>query len=640
MKFSMMVTMLLVLLSCTEWRASDSGGSAQYEDLQYEFPSLVHTFECLDSDALLVQTGALHSLPLFRLLYEDAMQVPAKGIKLCDAFIRDCRNPEAILYHTFRMLGAPAGGHGPPLASTSPRSHTIPSSDNLDLVISELTNKIGFSFLKEGERSWKILPLEIRIRILETLYAMEEADLVLQQFIGPIMDVAEFEKGNGIKQMLTSLMEPWHNKQLINLSAITYIEKADLRKLSFASRLLATELSRLSRINSTEIPVAFKNCLISTNLGQIGIFGSGNDTIDGTFALLIDLGGDDLHTGNIASPVSFRNPISMIIDLAGDDTYDAQNGYLVNGCMGFGMLIDVAGKDLYQSENSGIASACYGTAMLYDMQGDDIYLSHSGFSQGVAHLGSGVLVDLEGDDEYCCNNSSQGYGGTMGTGLLMDLSGDDKYNYSHETPSFVQGASRGRWAEATDGHTLGGGLGIFIEGGGSDQYHANSFSQGAAYFMGTGLFFDLQGDDHYYAVSHSQGYGAHYSLSAFFEMSGDDRYNPGVDSLQITQILGSGRDLSVGWFIEEKGDDSYYFGNRSAGIGDLNGIGIMWDRRGSDTYTWYQNSLHPRSPSMGQTMKLTPGMRIGPRIINFPKGEQLGVFRDDHQSKRIIVPKK
>ncbi|RLE01618.1 MAG: hypothetical protein DRJ13_06670, partial [Bacteroidetes bacterium] len=159
-------------------------------------------------------------------------------------------------------------------------------------------------------------------------------------------------------------------------------------------------------------------------------------------------------------------------------------------------------------------------------------------------------------------------------------------------------------------------------------------------FMGTGLFFDLQGDDHYYAVSHSQGYGAHYSLSAFFEMSGDDRYNPGVDSLQITQILGSGRDLSVGWFIEEKGDDSYYFGNRSAGIGDLNGIGIMWDRRGSDTYTWYQNSLHPRSPSMGQTMKLTPGMRIGPRIINFPKGEQLGVFRDDHQSKRIIVPKK
>ena len=147
--------------------------------------------------------------------------------------------------------------------------------------------------------------------------------------------------------------------------------------------------------------------------------------------------------------------------------------------------------------------------------------------------------------------------------------------------------------------------------------------------MGAGIVMDAGGDDRYDAVSHSQGYAAHFALAAFFDKTGNDLYNSGVDSLKITQIMGGGRDLSFGCLIEGSGDDRYYFGNRSAGIGDLEGIGIFWDRSGRDGFTWHRNQLNKDSPSMGKTIGPANGMGIGLRLFSDPSKSPTGVFRND-----------
>jgi len=596
--------------SCTEGERRESDDGNLFGNIRKEFPALAGASGSLSKQAMLVNTGARNVLPAFTLLYEDHLLIPEAATSLCNALVEASHKPEALLYHSFLMLGAPAGGMGPPLAGTGIE-----------------VRPLEFAFCDEGEQDWELLPGEFKRGLREAIRGWILAESVLKEFLSPL----------GTDRHLESLMEPWRDRELDNFESLDLIEKADLRKLAFASRLMASSLSSLTGFKSESAPEGFEQCIMETQIGRVGIFGSKRDTLKSGFALLIDLGGDDLYQGHIASPRTGSSSIAVVVDFAGNDTYEAGDGFLLNSCQGIGMLFDLAGNDCYISDSSGLASACYGTSLLYDRLGDDQYQSTSGFSQGAAHVGSALLIDLEGDDEYSSSGSSQGYGGTLGLGLLMDLAGCDIYNHGQSTSSFVQGAGRGRWAEATDGHSLGGGLGIFIEAGGADQYYAESFSQGASYFTGLGLFFDLGGDDQYTARSHSQAYAAHFGLAGFFELKGDDSYNTGADFNQITQVLGGGRDLSASWFIEEEGDDTYHFGNRSCGIGDLNGVGILWDRSGDDTYIWHKNKLNAGSPSLGQAFSLPEGMSRGLRLGSHPAGKKTGQFRDDQKRKLVRI---
>jgi len=581
---------------------------------------LEHGFDAWNTSELLTLAGEGYLTPAFSLLYEDPLQVPEAAYSLCNDLVNGCRSPETLLYHCYRLLGAPAGGFGPPLAGTE-----IPN------------RQIEYTLTGCSRSNWETLPLEFRSGILDFLQGWKEAEEVLQQFVVPLETAMNINGKAQADRYHEMLMEPWKERNLSRFGSLDLIGKADLRKLSCASRLLASSVATLTGYAGIACPEHFVSCVLETELGQVRIYGGKSDTIEYAGGLVIDLGGDDLYRGNIASSVLGEHNISVVIDFAGDDSYRSEDGYLVNGSLGIGMLFDLSGNDQYYAGQAGVASSCYGTSLLYDRSGDDSYVTRSAFSQGAAHLGASLLVDLEGDDVYCSSGGSQGYGGTLGVGLLLDMEGDDRYNLENDSVSFVQGSGRGRWAEASDGHSLGGGIGIFVDAAGADIYYAGSFSQGASYFTGTGLFMDLEGNDHYYARSHSQGYGAHFALAGFFERKGDDHYNEGTDYTQITQLLGGGRDLSAGWFIDEEGDDRYHFGNRSAGIGDLNGLGILWDRKGHDSYTWHQNRVNAGSPSMGQTIELSEGMATSSRLLTYPEIQNLGVFLDERGKKKIIL---
>ena len=608
-----------ILGGCTGSNAPPAADPLNMMDLRSELPSLDSSEKKMDYRVAEISSGARHILPAFQVLYDDPLQYPVFGGRLSTLLVRDYRQPEALLHHAFMVLGAPAGGWGPPLAG-----------------LQEIENEFSFHFTGDNGNAWESLPMNIRALILDAMKGILEAGRITSEFTAPIgRMISEYGLSNG-ELFREKLMEPWKHRQLVEFGMLDLAGEADLRKLSFASRLMASQLQKLAGMDVQDVGAGFRSCFMETVMGRVGIFGRGNDTITGDWCLVIDLGGDDLYTGTMASPSGMDRPFALVADLGGDDTYDSGEGSLVNACMGIGMLMDVSGHDHYLSGKEGMVSACYGTALLFDMEGDDLYSCDGGYSLGAAHVGAGILADLTGDDRYLSGDCSQGYGGTMGLGLLLDGAGSDLYNSTRHCPSFVQGAARGRWAEATDGHSLGGGLGILVDCGGADEYHAGSFSQGAGYFLGGGFFADLEGNDRYQAESHSQGYAAHFALGAFYDKSGDDRYNEGTDPLKITQILGGGRDCSFGFFLDGAGDDRYHLGNRSMGIGDLNGIGVFWDRDGDDSYTWHKNRVNQGSASMGKTIGPTPGTGTGPRLFDVPSGNRLGIFRDD-QGIRMVT---
>jgi hypothetical protein len=610
------ILLLFSLVSCRDAGHMPSADPDPYKILTQEFTGLEEATSILDMETLKLNTGLRHCLPAFQLWYERFPELPRTAEQLCMDLLEDIRDPQALLYHAYSLLAAPAGGHGPPLTG-----------------VSEDKRAVSFHLNEEGEKQWQLLPAAMQAKITAYVLAWEQSARVLEQFLEPLREALQKAEYIGAEPA-DWFMEPWREKQLYSFTTVDLIQAADLRKLSFASRLLAGALKDFIQLPSAGLVDDFKFCELETEMGSIGIFGKGRDTIPGGYGLVIDLGGDDLYTGDIACAA--EDAISVVLDFSGNDSYLAEDGTLVRACPGIAMLFDLDGDDEYHTGKAGLASACYGTSMICDLRGNDTYRSGSAYSQGTAHLGAALLVDLEGDDIYSSRGYAQGFGGTLGIGMLLDLSGDDQYNPGHSGPAFVLGSGRGRWAAASDGHSLGGGLGVLVDAGGSDRYRAGSFSQGASYFTGTGLFFDLDGDDQYDARSHSQGYAAHYAISGFFEMKGNDSYNAGSDYELLTQLLGNGRDRSAAWFVEESGNDTYHMGNRSGGIGDMNGIGILWDRKGRDSLIWHRNQVNAGSPSLGQTVQLSEGMSTGYDITGITPEGPMGWFRMEGKYKLQI----
>src|SRR5207245_3444341 len=99
-------------------------------------------------------------------------------------------------------------------------------------------------------------------------------------------------------------------------------------------------------------------CSVVDEPPALCIGGSGNSTYNKDYALLIDLGGDDLYTNSAGGadpgvPVNGTGsglPVSIVLDLGGNDRYDPVltpgGSRVVEGSAyfgGIGMLVDAAG---------------------------------------------------------------------------------------------------------------------------------------------------------------------------------------------------------------------------------------------------------------------------------------------------------
>jgi hypothetical protein len=312
------------------------------------------------------------------------------------------------------------------------------------------------------------------------------------------------------------------------------------------------------------------------DFGRVVIGDSGVNVYDGDFAVIIDLGGDDIYYS-----ATGQSYFSLIIDEAGDDRYHGGDYGVACGRFGVSILIDNGGDDIYEAQSFSLGAGVFGVGILFDRKGDDRYRGDT-FTQGAAGFGIGILRDEAGNDTYEGALYAQGFAATYGIGILGDGSGNDQYlieekyldeiRYLDHYLSMSQGFSIGFRPD------LSAGIGLLFEKSGNDQYVADIFGQAASYWYGIGAIVEHAGNDNYIAYQYAQGSGIHIALGVLIDEAGDDNYvAKGVSQ-------GCGHDLSLGFLLDKSGSDTYAAFDLSQGAGSANGIGVLVDEQGDDTY--------------------------------------------------------
>lgn len=348
---------------------------------------------------------------------------------------------------------------------------------------------------------------------------------------------------------------------------------------------------------------------VETTWGTIRLTGGGDTSHpDRPTLLIIDTGGNDTYV-NAGANASAGNWLSLVIDTKGNDRYVSDAGLTTTpiaefanrktagaqpgpagALFGLAGIFDLSGNDVYRSHRPGLASARFGVAVLEDEAGDDLYDGYAD-STAFAALGAAILEDQSGVDVYRCFTTSQGSAGVRGAAILVDRAGNDTYEANDKLVDFpspqsaehnislAQGASIGRRADYTDGHSLAGGVGVLYDADGDDTYTCGVFGQGVGYWQGVGMLWDGAGRDAYLGQWYVQGASAHFAVGYMEDVSGADHY---VAKMNMAQ--GAGHDFSVGWLLDREGDDVHEAPNLSLGAGNANGIGIFLDLLGNDKY--------------------------------------------------------
>lgn len=181
--------------------------------------------------------------------------------------------------------------------------------------------------------------------------------------------------------------------------------------------------------------------------------------------------------------------------------------------------------------------------------------------------GAALIIDPGGDDTYV---RAPAFGGAIS--VIVDLGGDDLYLGAdiavRALSALVDLAGDDRYD--TQGPGLGAaiaGASLLVDLAGNDRYQSGYFGQGAAAF-GTGALIDIAGDDEYRLVAWGQGLGLAGGLGLLWDRGGSDRY----------LVAGAADPFNRGLLSGAQGAG---FGFRTVLGG---GIGILRDERGDDRY--------------------------------------------------------
>ncbi len=256
------------------------------------------------------------------------------------------------------------------------------------------------------------------------------------------------------------------------------------------------------------------------------------------------------------------------------------------------LILDLGGDDEY--ENSAGGANALGASSLRARQNNATYVAQNCQATGLPRarginlpgtIGLAVppspsdasrRVD-ENDATYVAGNSPRT---ELPISIVVDLAGNDRY-VSHG--SVAQGAGVF-------------GIGILVDCDGDDVYEAEHLSQGAGFF-GCGLLADYGGRDRFVADTFAQG-AAEFGTGILWQRSGDTTYRA------ARSAQGFGGTQGLGLLLDEAGNDSYFAGGKypcdwlpghnfslAQGFGygmrpfAGGGIGILCDLAGNDHYT-------------------------------------------------------
>lgn len=438
---------------------------------------------------------------------------------------------------------------------------------------------------KHLELAFKNLTPEEKDSLIYTAPSLwaDEADSLQRGYAGALHQEFGLERDTGTTRPTLDVLRLAGKVDLIQLHSAGAVLLAGMETIARRAKLLAqTEGLSKKEVAGVKGLVYDEFALPGGFKAVIG--GTGSNTYQKDYAVIIDLGGDDIYEGRCAGAVgTFSTPVSFVIDLGGDDVY--RNGEkLVNqgaGLFGAGVLWDLSGNDSYTAFHLSQGAGLFGIGVLIDEDGFDTYRAGY-FTQGAGNFGSGVVLERGGDDVYHASSWAQALGGVWGYGLVYDREGDDLYyaggRYRHlpidpdQYRSFAQGFGFG-WRDVASG-----GIGFLYDGNGNDKYLSEVYGQGTSYWFALGMLLDEEGNDLYSAAQYSQGSGIHFSVGALLDWEGDDHYFSRFGPAQ-----GEGHDVAVGWLLDKDGDDVYY-ASGGQGIGLTNSVGIFIDTRGNDDY--------------------------------------------------------
>jgi len=187
--------------------------------------------------------------------------------------------------------------------------------------------------------------------------------------------------------------------------------------------------------------------------------------------------------------------------------------------------------------------------------------------------------------------------------FIFDFGGDDIYNLSYDpahphSTIIIDLGGNDSYRAKTD-FAIGSGclsVGLLLDFGGNDHYDAKSFGIGSGFF-GFGLVYDAGGDDIYSGDTFVEGTGT-FGLGLLIDEGGRDLYNAAM------YAQGFGFTEGMGVVYDLEGSDSYYAGGKykdilryedhylsmSQGFGFglrptfSGGVGAIIDRAGNDTY--------------------------------------------------------
>jgi hypothetical protein len=347
--------------------------------------------------------------------------------------------------------------------------------------------------------------------------------------------------------------------------------------------------------------------LRETSMGLIVIGGPGRNSydLDHRFALVIDVGGDDLYRGLIGATASPLYGIAAVIDLSGNDRYQSALLGLATGRLGVGLVADLSGNDDYVLADGSGGTGFAGIGLLYDESGDDRYKGER-LVLGASVGGLGAVVDLSGSDSYEGGGYAIGFGGPLGGGAVIDVGGNDAYvcgslpsaynqsdaptatpgdpTYQYDCFGLGVGSGKRIFSPQREHlfYGLAGGLGLLVDLSGDDRYRSANFSQGAGYFFGTGLKLDAEGQDEHVASRYGIAAGAHFGIGLFLDRRGRDRY----ESTGPFYTGAAAWDVSVMLAIDAGLDDDVYDFARSTGLGmaDHRAWSVFVDEGGQDRY--------------------------------------------------------
>ena len=221
---------------------------------------------------------------------------------------------------------------------------------------------------------------------------------------------------------------------------------------------------------------------------------------------------------------------------------------------------------------------------------------------GTARL---LLIDTGGADTYInspCNANPANW-----LSVVIDTDGNDSYlsDPALAKTEIANWPLRGksRWQQGPGSALFG--VSFLVDSTGDDTYRSSRSSFGSATF-GVAYVGDFAGSDTYDTYADSEGYG-HYGIGILDDTAGSDKY------LGFTQVQAVGLPQGIGLLVDKSGDDTYDANDKildfpSAQSADHNnsmaqgagygfradyltghsqsgGIGILYDLAGADTYT-------------------------------------------------------